>query len=256
MTFPITLENQSKSAKRRPSPRGSRAKEPSSRQTFQAASDPGPYAEPADGAYADTQRTTPSRQAASPRARGRSVALSESQVGAALDAVERAIELDLPLNRLITINWEQAGVDDPVAATGTFLKLAKDAMRKQGVGTAHLWVQESGPYVGQHAHILLHVPQRLARWFSGRQRGWFKRCGAVLCKGAVNTRAVGGHYSMALGDNEARAVYRKNLAVVVDYILKDANLKAHKRFNIRRNGGGGSVKGKRHSVSQNLRLPR
>ena len=91
----------------------------------------------------------------------RKTSLSHRQAQAVVDGAEAAIDQGIPPNRFITINWEQAGVADPVGATGQFLKFLQDALRKTGHKTAHVWVQEPGAKVGQHAHILVHIPRRL-----------------------------------------------------------------------------------------------
>lgn len=160
-----------------------------------------------------------------------------------------AIEIGLPLNRFVTINWEAAGVEDCTRATGRFLKFASDWLRRHRARLAYVWVQERGPRVGQHVHILLHVPPALARRFSELQRGWLGASGARVAKGLIKTRPVGRTYRAAVsGPHEA---YRVNLERVTRYMLKQAKLPrtAASRIGIAR---GSQVIGKRCSTSENI----
>jgi hypothetical protein len=176
-----------------------------------------------------------------------------AQVETVLTAVWRAREQGLALNRFITIDLERAGVAQPVEAIGRFLKLIQDALRRRGKATAYVWVQEGGTVVGQHVHLVLHVPAELRHWFARRQAGWLKRCGAERLNGCVDTRAVGHSYGAAFGDDAARTSYDTNLAVLLDYVLKDADAKARAALGIQRLGQFGAVSGKRIGVSQNIR---
>ena len=186
----------------------------------------------------------PSRQSAT---------LSCGQALTADRASKRSIELELPLNCFVTIDWELAGVVDPVKATGKYLKLVTDALRKHGHVMAYLWVQERGPIVGQHAHVLLHLPPSLARWFKRRQPAWLRSCGVPARKGLSRAVCIGRSYQQCLGEAPDRDRYRRDLEYLLSYLLKDAEPKARTLLGIRHEGQFGAVRGKRASVSQNLR---
>jgi hypothetical protein len=178
--------------------------------------------------------------------------LSVANVGNLIEAARRAIEIGLPLNRFVTIDWERAGIFDQVKATGRFLKLARDFLAKNGGRTAHLWVQERGLKIGRHVHILMHVPPHLTRLMSYRQRGWLALCGARFVKGVIRTRPIAGRYGTALATGPLQRLYQRNLDVVLRYVLKDACPKARSLFRIGKPGGFGPVSGKRCGTSQNI----
>ena len=185
--------------------------------------------------------------------RGRSSeALSEPAVRGIIAAAEFAPAIGLPLNRFTTIHWQKAGVTDGLAATGRFLKLARDWLRLQGGGFAFVWVREGGPAKGEHVHILLHLPPDLAPGFRRCVRGWLKACGASWRRGVMYSRPVGRSLRHALGGDLYTESYRDHLAAGLGYILKGATAEARKRIGLLRAEAGGLVLGKRSGFSQNL----
>lgn len=170
-----------------------------------------------------------------------------------LGAVEHARRIELPLNRFVTINWEAAGVSSS-AATGAFLKRASDWLRSLGYSTAFVWTQERGDKIGQHAHILMHVPPHLARRFAGRQRGWLKQGGARFHKGLIKSRPIGRSLSAAMIPGYAQGAYEQNLSVVTCYILKEADDGARGLLTHLFRQTGNGIVGKRASTSQNVGL--
>ena len=175
--------------------------------------------------------------------------LTGTQRSNLIAASRHAVTIGLPLNRFVTINWEAAGVDDGVRATGRFLKHAQDWLRRLGHRLAYVWVQERGGRVGQHVHILLHVPPACARRFGQLQRGWLRASGAMLIKGVVKTRPVGRDYSAAL--RAQNGDYLRDLGKVLRYVMKQSSRRpgpaAHPW------GTSGSlVLGKRCSTSENI----
>lgn len=178
------------------------------------------------------------------RRRSWSRSLTPRQVDHVLRATQFAAFIGLPLNRFVTINWEAAGLPDSCRATGSFLKSVADWLRRNGATTAYVWVQERGHRVGQHVHILLHVPPRLVRRFSRRQRGWLTAAGAKLHKGFIKSRPVGRSYGHST--TPSWEDYHLNLRRVASYLVKEAPVVV---------GGRGStsvVRGKRCSTSQNI----
>ena len=178
--------------------------------------------------------------------------LTAEQVVNFKSAVEHADRIGLPLNRMLTINWERGGIDDLVAATGQLLKLMSDWLRSNGAQLAYGWTQESGPIVGRHVHLLLHVPPPLVRAMSLRQRGWLKTCGAKYRKGMIKTSRIGASYKASFSKGPSRQAYLVNLMTVVDYVLKDVTPDVRRRMGIKTKGDCGQVRGKRSGVSQNV----
>lgn len=172
--------------------------------------------------------------------------LSVSQCVNVTEAAWHAPEVGVPLNRFITINWSTARVESPRAATAFFLKRAGDWLADRGLQRAYVWVRENDG--GDHVHILIHVPSRLARDFSRRQRGWLRALGAERRSGVIKTDAVARDYAAA---DASPAYYRQNLDVVIRYLLKGASEQAAS-FTDHRRRETGLVQGQRAGVSHDL----
>jgi len=164
-------------------------------------------------------------------------------------ASRHALTIGLPLNRFVTINWEAAGVGDGVRATGRFLKHAQDWLRRLGHRLAYVWVQERGSRIGQHVHILLHVPPACVRRFGQLQRGWLRASRAILSKGVVKTRPVGRDYAAAL--REENGGYLRDLERVLRYVMKQSARRAGPET-LLWGTSGSFVLGKRCSTSENI----
>ena len=178
--------------------------------------------------------------------------LSLIQAAGIIRAAHNARAIGLPFNRHLTIHWERADVPDDrqAAATGAFLTLGRDWLRKRGARFAWSFVRESGDGKGGHAHILMHVPPDLAVDFGRRQRSWIKRVtGRRYRTGTIRTARIGGTLRAAW---TAPAVYDVNLGVVVAYLLKGASRAAGEALGVPRLEPGGSVIGKRAGWSENL----
>lgn len=167
-------------------------------------------------------------------------------------AIAHACHTGLAPNRHLTINWEALGVDDPVAATGKLMKLMRDGASRHGETLAYVWVREKGPVVGEHVHVLFHLPAALGPWFRRNKAGWLNRCGAGrVGQGSKTTRIHG--YSAQTGRPDVTSVdlYLANLKVVVDYVLKHCSPDVQHVLGIVSKGSC-SIVGKRVSISQNL----
>lgn len=90
------------------------------------------------------------------RADRESHALTAAQIGNLRAAERHAEKIGLPLNRMLTIHWQAAGV--PLAgmakATYRFTDLLTKALARHGKRTAWLWVHENGERKGGHCHLL------------------------------------------------------------------------------------------------------
>jgi len=168
--------------------------------------------------------------------------LSGHQAMGVIEAALHARRIGLPLNRHVTIRLERAGVPDSeaVRAVGQFLTRLRDWLRKQGHRTAFAWVRESGPMIGSHVHILLHLPAGVS--FSGhRSRRWIEAIsGRRYCAGTILTKRI------------PQAAYDENLGVLVGYLCKGASSEVADRLGLDRRKPGGCIKGKRAGWSQNL----
>ena len=185
------------------------------------------------------------------RRRSQSRTITAAQAINVRDAALHAERIGLPLNRHCTLDWELAGVVDPVHATGEFCTLARDMLRRYG-GIAYVWVQENGSVVGRHVHILLHVPRAANKAFSHAPRRWVRMCGGKAVRGVLKTLPVTGHTSLRNDDCLPHERYRINLRIVVEYILKAADHEARLAVGLRRPTQASVVTGKRTSTSQNI----
>lgn len=179
-----------------------------------------------------------------------SLVITLAQARNALAALKHAEHLRLLPNRLITIDWQLGGVDDPIAATDRFLRLIKDALRKRRNQTCHIWVRENGRVVGQHTHLLLHVPPNELRWFNRSRRRWLKMCGLTWQKGVWKSCAIRGANSSP-SIRVAEETHQINALRVLRYMLK------HTRSNVRQAlqipyAPPCQLVGKRIATSQNI----
>jgi hypothetical protein len=167
-----------------------------------------------------------------------------------VEAAQRAIIIGRPFNRHLTVHWEKAGLTDAKAAgaTGRLLKLISEWLRKRG-GTAYTWVRENGDGKGSHTHILLHVPRGLSLSLTKRWYRLVSGCEARDAKGAVVTKRIGGSASCAFSGSDW---YLANLAYVVGYVLKGVKARDGIALELERYGVGGTITGKRLSISGSL----
>ena len=168
-----------------------------------------------------------------------------------LQAINHAAHICLSPTHLITIDWALAGVHQSVEATGRFLKLLKDAARKRGWANAHIWVRESGRAVGDHVHILLHLPSCARGWLARNKAGWLKRCGATKRKGVSLSRPIAGRPINVGPEAPLSALYQSNIDHVAAYILKHCDGAVADAFGIGSRGRC-RILGKRVSISRNL----
>lgn len=158
------------------------------------------------------------------RADRKSWALTEYQARRLIEACEASLDAGLGMNRFVTVSWGLAGLSprESVAATGEWIRLAREWLRERGSLCAWVWVQECGPKLGAHCHILIHVPDALAPLFSGKPRQWatqiITRRGGQYAPKTVLTRKVGaGNAAGALPE-----AYEAALMGRLHYLLKCA----------------------------------
>jgi hypothetical protein len=127
----------------------------------------------------------------------------------------------LPFNRFITLAWELGGIapDRSVGATGDFIKLAREWMNERHYPMPWAGVQERGPKLGAHCHILLHVPLDVAPLFSPMPKRWARKLlGGKYFKGVVDTTKL----SLADAPHALPAAYEAEVLGRVHYMLKCA----------------------------------
>jgi len=166
-------------------------------------------------------------------------------------ATQHAVLIGRPLNRMLTIHFDAAGIVHPVNAIGKLLKLMGDWLRCYNTQITAVWVRESGLEKGEHVHILLSVPPNKIEAFNRRQRSWFKRLGASWRKGVYLSRPIGPHLRTAFNDLSAD-LYQQELSGALSYLLKGADDEAQKAEGLRRCEPGGEVSGKRCGTTENI----
>jgi hypothetical protein len=178
--------------------------------------------------------------------------LTSAQIANLTAAKAHAAAIGLPLNRMITIHWEAAGVPlaGMVKATGRLVDLICKALGRHGSRTAWIWTHENGDQKGGHCHMLFHVPADLVPVLSNLQRGWLRRItGSPYRARVIHSKPVGGRLGLETGNPELHAI---NLEAAMLYLLKGASTDAALLFGLERMEPGGRVIGKRCSTSQNI----
>ncbi|MBU0659204.1 MAG: hypothetical protein EPO45_00395 [Sphingobium sp.] len=178
--------------------------------------------------------------------------LSAAHVGNLIDAARHADAIGLPLNRMITIHWEAAGLllEDMAKATGRFTGLMAKALQRHGSQTAWLWVHEGGEREGGHCHMLAHVPADLVPVVRKLQKGWLGRItDSPYRKDVICSKPIGGRLGIEASNPD---LYAANLNTVLEYVLKGASQEATSHYGLTRLKAGGCVIGKRCGTSQNI----
>lgn len=204
------------------------------------------------GGAADSTLTKPLRGGARNRRGRQSDRLTPRQIGELIGAARHASVIGLPLNRMITVHWEKAGISrlSIARANGHFLDLLSKAIARYDGKTAHIWVQESGERKGGHCHILTHVPAELVEPVSRLQRGWLRSItGQPYRRTVIHSDPIGGWLGLEASNPPLHAT---NLAAALSYVLKGADEEAAPTFGLRRLEAGGCCFGKRCGWSQNI----
>lgn len=129
-----------------------------------------------------------------------------------------------PFNRFATLAFGKCGLDDRecVAATGHWIKLAREWFSGHGLPMSWAWVQEWGPTNQAHCHILFHVPPEFDDLFRGRATKWTRtvlaKRGTAYRAGATDCQKI---HSSKHPDRYPDA-YRAAVAFKVHYMLKCA----------------------------------
>lgn len=150
--------------------------------------------------------------------------LKEAQCRKLIEAAGVAWAAGSPFNRFATFAFGKSRIDaqDCVAATGDWIKLAREWLSSQGLPMPWAWVQEWGPVNLAHCHILLHVPAHLAPLFRGRPERWARKViadrGGSYVAGTTECQIIHCSEHPELYPD----AYRAALAFKVHYMLKCA----------------------------------
>jgi hypothetical protein len=181
----------------------------------------------------------------------RSTALRSKDCESLILAAEHASHIGKPLNRMLTVHFDAAGISDPVKATGQLLKLMGDWLRCNNTGITAVWVREAGAAKGEHVHILLSVPPNKITSFNRMQRGWFKKIGAAWKRGVYKSCPIGGSHKLAFNPLCSR-LYKQALSGALHYLMKGADAQARTVHGISKRGDGGELWGKRCGTTENI----
>lgn len=194
----------------------------------------------------------PGRGGAHNRADRESHGLTALQIINLVAAVRHADIIGLPLNRMVTIHWQAAGIPliAMAKATGRFTDMMAKALARNGARTAWLWVHENGDGKGGHCHMLAHIPAGLVEPMSRRQREWLRRItGQPYRRGVIHSKPIGGRLGLEKGNPDLHAI---NLQSALSYVLKGASEAAATSTFLNRLEPGGRIIGKRCATSQNI----
>ncbi len=197
-------------------------------------------------------RKASSRGGARNLATRESHALSREHVRNLIEASIHADAIGLPLNRMITVHWEAAGVtlEGMARATGRFIELLSKALARHGSATAWLWVHENGVRKGGHCHILAYVPARLVPVVTRLQKRWLRTItGKPYRARVIHSDPIGRRLGLE-GSN--LALHAINRDAALSYVLKGADEAAATSFGLERLEPGGRIIGKRCGTSQNI----
>ncbi|MFA7585764.1 MAG: hypothetical protein WCY11_06140 [Novosphingobium sp.] len=169
-----------------------------------------------------------------------------------IDASRAAWFARMPMNRFITISWGLGGIDarHSVTQTGRFVRLAREWVQARGHPMPWAWVQEAGPRLGAHCHMLLHVPHEYEPLFRTMPLRWAKSLAAGrYVAGMIESQRLPAAHSSNAG------LYEAQLMGKLHYMLKCAPAAMENELNMmpwRRKPWGQSclVHGKRAGVWQ------
>lgn len=181
-----------------------------------------------------------------------SLFLSKKHASNLIAACRHAGAIGLPLNRMITVHWERAGVplESMSKATGRFLDLLSKALSRHGSSTSWVWVHENGDRKGGHCHLLAHVRSDLTPLVAALQKGWLRRIsGRPYRSRVIRSRPIGGRLGLEINNP---GVHQENLNAALAYLLKGVDPNVASELGLERLEPGGLVIGKRCGVSQNL----
>lgn len=167
-------------------------------------------------------------------------------------AAQCALRIGKPLTRHLTVRLERQGITDAdaVKAIGKLITLLRDHVRKTTDGEiAYIWSREHGAVIGNHVHILLHLPAGY-NWQRQRVQRWIERISSrKYKKGAIKTTRIGG---AANAHVQNPGLYLVNFVTVVGYLIKGTCPRTGAALQLKRIRPQGRIIGKRCGASRNL----
>lgn len=161
--------------------------------------------------------------------------LKEADCCKLIGASEAAFVANMPLNRFVTIGWGLSKIEacESVAATGEFIKRAREWLGRHGYSMPWVWVQENGTKYGQHCHILLHVDQAMDDLFGPMPLRWVK---AILPNGYVAKTLQSQKLSAVRSARFCPLAYKAQLEGKLHYMMKTAPVTLEGRLGMRGKG--------------------
>lgn len=147
--------------------------------------------------------------------------LTEHDCRKLLRASDAAWDAGAPFTRFATFAWQLGGFDPRhcAAMTARFLDLLRDWLAYRGYPLAWAWVQECGPVLGAHCHVLFHVPWELDEEFRPWPLRWVKALlGRPYTKGVLDCQSLYGRKAAYTNPE----FYRATLRCKLHYMMKCA----------------------------------
>ncbi len=99
--------------------------------------------------------------------------LTSKQVEVLFDAGEKAYALGCPLNRFITIHYDDyATPKHPQKFIVSILEHSRKWLQRHGIPVAYIYVIEKGINKGIHVHLLIHIPAGFQVKYKAALRRW------------------------------------------------------------------------------------
>ena len=99
--------------------------------------------------------------------------LSKKQVTRLFKAGEKAFNIGCPLNRFITIHYDDyADKKRPQKFVTDYLEHTRKWLKRRGLPVAYLYTLENGKTKGIHVHLLIHIPNHYYRIYKGDMARW------------------------------------------------------------------------------------
>lgn len=149
--------------------------------------------------------------------------LSENKALDLIAAAVHAIQIGLPLNRFVSINFTRADLlVRPQDAISHYLKLAGQWLADRDTPPTFIWIIEQACGTGLHVHLLLHCPAMLVTEFEYHARSrWLSTAEIDPGRGVRKCVPIGPRGFDGKGASEAdKKLYRNKLGGLLRYLLK------------------------------------
>ena len=175
--------------------------------------------------------------------------VSEQDATDTLTCYAAAIWQGYPINALITVSWEKAGIPgDPLKSHQAVIDAFYQFLYRNGIPAIYFWVRENGRRYGEHTHLAFHIP----KYLRGKVR-------TVVCEaikrlgGSPRKTGVRGIVKLS----RDHFVSQRPVATtypLIEYLLKGTDKETAAKFGLISNlGKAGQVAGKRIGQSKEIR---